>query len=339
MISQPEPNQHQQILPFRALDDTGPDPDETLTLRHYYSEWVLPELSHAAPRSLVEDSTALKHWEHYTHDPDIRGLTRQDLELLRDGMLQDEYAAATINKTWRELKMMMEFAHDERVISVVPKIGYRMKSMLLKEHPKIQRETISDFEVEQLWRSCQAATYPRDRVTPAPKSWRVALYLFWLYGARTWDVFSLEWKNVKFRDRLIQFEAMKTRKLQGLPLTDLGIRHLRSISNHSHRVFPGFNSRGCFLKRTGKWKTGYYTTWRNEIFRTSEIETYIVLKNFRETMLTRFNGNADEPGLGNWIAGHYVPGVSAQCYDLPTKRIRKAIESVTVPACFEEIQH
>ena len=112
------------------------------------------------------------------------------------------------------------------------------------------------------------------------------------------------------------------------------IQHLKSIKGPGEKVFPGFNTKGCWLHENQKWKRGYYTTWRNEIQRDAKLQG-IWIKHFRETMLTRNNGI--EAGLGNWMAGHYMPGVSAQSYDLPTKRIREAVESTPVPECFYEI--
>ena len=37
------------------------------------------------------------------------------------------------------------------------------------------------------------------------------------------------------------------------------------------------------------------------------------------------------------LAAHYVPGVSAQFYDMPTTRIRDAIDSTVLPDCFYDL--
>ena len=252
--------------------------------------------------------------------------------------LRIEFAGAVYHLTGRGNARQRIFAdaQDRGLIPRIPSLGRRKRSRLCKERPKVQRECLTPAEVASLWLNCRHATYPAHSQFPAPKLWRVAMVLFWVYGVRTIDTLrELKWSSIRFNDRLIQFAAFKTSKLQGLPLTDLVIEHLRSIKGHSERVFPGFNTTGCFLHKPQKWKRGYYSTWRSEICAHATLEADVVLKNFRETMLTRFNGI--EPGLGNWIAAHHVPGVSAMHYDLPTHRIRAAVEAAPVPQCFQEI--
>ncbi len=84
-----------------------------------------------------------------------------------------------------------------------------------------------------------------------------------------------------------------------------------------------------------KFPPGYYATWRHEICEQAALLAPIQLKHFRERVVTRYN--AMHPGLGSWIAGHYVPGVSAQSYDLPTDQIREVLGSAPVPECFRSI--
>lgn len=328
-------------IPFPTLAKTANDlpfdPQEQVSVRRYYECCVFPQIrEEQAQRSLDEDRVALNRWEDCTGNPDIREVGPVDLERFRDGLIARGCKGPTINKYWRELKAIFADAEDRGLIPRVPSLGRRRRSRLVKESPKMQRECITVDEVTRLWRACAAASYPAGTQFPAPKLWRVAVVLFWTYGARTLDMLrELRWDNIRFNDRLIQFEAMKTTKLQGLPITEVVERHLRSIRGHAERVFPGFNTPGCFLKRPQRWKRGYYTTWRSEITAGAGIEESIILKNFRESVVTRYNGI--EPGLGAWIAAHHVPGVTAMHYDLPTQRIRQAIESAAVPECFCEV--
>ena len=344
-LPQDDCNERQFLIPFRVEDD-GPQPDELITLRLMYERWMLPEISHLQPTSLCEDRNALGHWERHTGNPDVRDARenqREYLTRLRDGMKADGRSDATINKTWRELKSMFSYASNElRLIDQVPQIAYRMRSKLVIEKPKVQRETLRTDEITRLWRACSKATYPSGKGQfPAPKLWRVAIVLFYTYGPRTEDVVKhLRWDNIKFHDRMIQFMAMKTRKLQGLPLTDLVIEHLHSIRGVLDKPFGTFKTTGALLKakagKPAKWLRGWRTTWRNEIlpaagFRDGDVD----IQNFRETMLTNYN--TIEPGLGSWIAAHAEKGTSAKFYDLPTRRIREAIEGAPMPECFKEI--
>lgn len=329
-----------QILKFPTLAErTGQvDPNSPLTLRSYYESCLLPELSEQAPSSLKEDRTALNHWERLTDNPDIRTIGDEQLRAVRDQMIEAGYADATINKTWRELRAMLAAANDDGFIDSTPYLkqrqkGRRVRCRLVQEQPKRQREIVTEAELERLWIACKHATYPKGGQFPAPLLWRSLLVVMWTYGARTLDVLKhLEWDEILWTQKLFRLHAHKTRKIQGLPITPAVEKHLRQIKGHANRVFPGFNSPGCFLHKTGKWKRGFYTTWKNEICRNAGIEIPIQLKHFRERVVTHYN--EIEPGLGAWIAGHFVPGVTAQNYDLPTKRIRDVIESAPVPACF-----
>lgn len=324
------------ILKFPSLlEREGTPLPSTITLRTYYTSILLPDLAGQADTSLKEDRTALNHWELHTPNQDIRDIGKEDLYAFRDGMLTAGLKPPSVNKYWREVKAMLEAAREDEIILRVPAIGRRQKCRLVDEGPKRQREPLTEAELERLWKACSKATYPRHKQFPAPKLWRVALVLWWTYGQRTMDVLKrLRWDSIWWSEKVIRFEAQKTGKLQGLPLTPIVEQHLRSIKGHAERMFPGFNRAGCYLRAKQKWEPGYYATWRREICGQAGLAE-LNIKHFRERAVTFYNGI--EPGLGGWIAGHYMPGVTAQNYDLPTRRIREAICSAPVPACFAEI--
>lgn len=329
------------VIPFPTLHKPSQDlsfaPGAKITLRDYWTRCVLPDLNQMVSegemsrRSITEDRHALNAWERHTANPDIREVTPAILEQFKSSELERQLSPATINKHWRELSAMFSHAVYEELIPRKPQIGHRRRSRLLREPPKRQREALTEAEVERLWNQTNRATYPARSQFPAPQLWRVWIVLCHTYGPRPIDLKKLRWDDVRWNDRLLQFEATKTGKLQGLPLTDTVIAYLRSIKGHSELVFPGFRSTGCKLS-SGKWKRGYYATWRSEI--ADGLAPEIHFKNFRETMVTRYNRL--EKDLGAWVAGHFIPGVTAQNYDLPTEAIRKAIEAAPVPLCFLE---
>lgn len=317
----------QDQLPFQ--------PGDRVTLRLFYERCMLPEDADTlSSRTLAEYRCALNRWEESTRDPDLRECTAEDLRSLVHGLAQRGQNPRTINKTWRHLRCIFNYSRRRELIRTLPSLGRHGNSRLVKESPKQQREALIDAEVASLIESCRFATYPHAREIPTPKLWSVAIYLFWMYGARTFDVLrNLTWDSVRFQDRLLRFQALKTSKLQGLPLTDLGLRLLRSIRGHSERVFPGFNTKGSVLshgQRAGTTKRGYYTTWNLEISGNASVLDVVKMKHFRETAVTRWN--AVRPNLGSWIAAHYMPGVTAQHYDHPTREIREAIESFPLPS-------
>ena len=180
-----------------------------LTLRDYYLESILPEIQHEqAPSSLSEDRTALNHWERHTSNPALTEITAQHLAQLRDGLTSGGASPATVNKCWRELRSMFNWAAEDGAIEKAPQISRRSKSRLVKQPPKRQRETLTDAEISRLWLGCRKATYPAKQHCPAPKLWRVAIVLWYFYGARTLDVIGqLKWTNILWSDRLLQFTA------------------------------------------------------------------------------------------------------------------------------------
>lgn len=333
-------------FPSRAERDGTLNPGDSLTLGEYYRQRLLPELIDLSRRSLESDRLAIRKWEKWTSDPPLSVGTEvleENLCRFRAGLIESGAAPASINKHWREIKAIFDAAVADGYCRCTPLIHERRRgrvrrSRLVFEPRKRQRELITEAELTRLWSACSAATYPRGGQFSAPRLWRVALVLFWTYGARTGDFLrNLRWEHVRFGDQLLLFSAQKTSKLQGLPLTPTVMAHLRSIQGPSDsRVFPGFNSPGCHLRSPDRWKPGYYATWRGEICEQAALLVPIQLKHFRERVVTRYN--AMHPGLGSWIAGHFVPGVSAQHYDLPTDQIREVIYSAPVPECFREIE-
>lgn len=332
-------------FPSRAEREGTPRADESLTLGEYYRQRLLPELSDLSRRSLESDRHALTKWERYSGDPPLTAgadVLAESLRRFRQGLIEAGAAPASINKHWRELKAIFDAAVADGYCAATPLLQERRRgrvrrSRLVIEPRKRQRVLITEAELTRLWAACDHATYPAMEHSSAPQLWRVALVLFWTYGARTIDFLRhLRWEQVRFSDGLLLFTASKTSKLQGLPLTPIVTAHLRGIQGpESARVFPGFNSPGCHLRSPDRWKPGYYATWRHEICEQAALLAPIQLKHFRERVVTRYN--AMHPGLGSWIAGHYVPGVSAQSYDLPTDQIREVLGSAPVPECFRSI--
>lgn len=346
MIALTAPRAESTILRFPTLAERRGDinPSAPITLADYHRSVLLPDLADTVhgvrPRSLDSDRNALNHWKHHTGDPPLRDVTDAHLDLLEKGMAAKGCQPPTINKVWRELKAMFVAAVEDGFLQLVPipaqrRRGRRIRGQLVKESPKRQRPVLTADEVTRLWRACRFATYPQNVQFPAPKLHRVSIVLYWFYGPRTLDNFGLRWKeDILWRQLLVSFEAMKTSKLQGLPLHPLVAEHLKSIKGHSDRVFPGFNTPGCRFK-TGKWKSGFQTTWRREILANANLELPATYRHFRERVVTEFNDLGHN--LGDWITAHHIPGVGPQNYDLPTRQIREAMLAAPFPKCFEEI--
>ena len=358
-----------------------------VSLRMFYENYYLPGIRHdVTPKSLAQDRYALNQWERFTQDRDIRQVGPDDLAELRDNALATisrrgtPITKTTVNAIWRELKPVFRYAEELGKIERCPQIGIRAKSRLCKSDQRIQRDTITADEIQRLWIAASHADYPQKGAIPAARLFRVMMVLFWSYGARKSQFIErLVWDEIDFENRLISFQAIKTTKLQGVPLTDLVIRHLRSIKTSSRRVFANFNAGGSYISHREEsnehgavirrellppdqrhWVPGYYQTWNQRICPAAGVvpeagpdglaasvrqdwgdaaRPRITFQNFRQTMVTELNDRSQVQMVGNWVAAHYMPGVSAQSYDKPTERVKKAIEDrerELAPDCFHE---
>lgn len=373
MIAQPNADDPPRIIRMFPADQTSSlDATQRITLRMFYETELLADFEEEHSKATRREyRTALKHWESTTFDPDFREVSNQTIRQFRDGMLAKDLAPATCQKYWAHLAKVFRIAKDEGWISRRPGVSRSRKTQLVKVPPKTQRRVLLPDTVNRLVVACEQATYPlRANRT---RLWQVLLYLFWTYGIRTKDLISLARTDVDLETGFISFEAMKTSKLQSLPITDLGIKLLRSIETQTRSTwFPGFVTTGCWIsKRKGRelpeserrWKRGYYCTWNSEICPAAKVipstgpesvklavaamqdhAPVVWLKHFRECMVTQLNDASGHIGsvrkLGNWVAAHYQPGVSENSYDYPLEEIREAIahrEQNCLPDVFRKI--
>ncbi len=67
-----------------------------------------------------------------------------------------------------------------------------------------------------------------------------------------------------------------------------------------------------------------------------DVRPNLMFHHFRKTMVTELNIYSN--AAGNWVAAHYMSGVSEVFYDTPTERISKAVadrEADRLPQCFK----
>lgn len=369
------------IIPFRTPSEpTEPEVGEPLTLRGFYAAFLLPSRMRAARTTRALDRETLTAWEAFTSNPDLRAFdwstqeaTRASLRKLRAELQRfvtghEQSASAnmtTCNKRLRTIRHFLTRAADPidcGLIPHAPDLGRdftgtssRWQMRATKAPP---REIVSDDELTRLFNATAWARWPDKQLTGVCPVllWRVALLLLWSFGARTEDhFFGLTWDLVDFPKRLMRFQAEKTSKLQGVPLTDLLIRALQRIKSCASKLFVGFDTKGTWSKTNG-WQQGYYTTWSREILwhghfainrgpdnlqKQSEtwpdVRPNLMPNHFRKTMVTELNQYSDQ--AGGWVAAHYMAGVTNQFYDTPDERIRKAVqqrEDERLPQCFRE---
>lgn len=350
-----------------------PSPEPSMTLRQFYETQLLPTRQRRIKLNTKKaDFDALSAWEKTTDNVDLRSLdwstplaTRESLKAMRAQlqkfvleMQESGSSPSTINKRLRHIRTMLRKAADpidHALLSHVPDLGTGFtgtnSAWRVRENRSPPRAIVTADEMTRLFYATSE--------TSDPHLWKVIILLLWTYGARTEDAFfGMTWDLIDFRQSLLRFTAQKTSKLQGVPLTKLVIRALeslrnrRSLANHSESIF-GVIKRGTWTVSKG-WVEGYYTTWSRDILPAARISVNrgpaefqaacnarpglspnILFHDFRKCMVTELNIYSTQ--AGNWVAAHYMPGVSEQFYDTPTERIATSVaarESERLPECF-----
>lgn len=365
------------IIPFQrpqsqSFSASPPSQDaEPLTLRQFYEGHLFPVRERRiSERTLDSDMEAISAWERFTDNTNLRSLDwsspvaiRTTLRYLRTqlqkyvrGMEQAGLAASTINKRLRHLRTMLRKAADpidHALLLHVPDLGTDFtgtsSGWKMPESRLAPRATITMEEMEALFKATDASNDSH--------LWKSIIVLLWSYGARTEDTFlRISWDLVDLNKWLMRFTANKTSKLQGVPLTPLTQAVLLSLKDrgHSGAVF-GVLKKGTWTKSSG-WKPGYYTSWSRDILPAGRFQVNrgpedfqaacnvvenvrpnLLFHHFRKTMVTELNIYSAQ--AGNWVAAHYMPGVSEQFYDTPTERIAKAVqarEDERLPQCWKD---
>lgn len=366
------------IIPFaRPQQDSSFSPppppvqSEPLTLRQFYEGHLYPiRARRISARTHSSDLEAISAWEKFTANTNLRSLdwsspvaVRSTLRYLRTqlqayvrGMEQAGAQASTINKRLRHLRTMLRKAADpidHALLLHVPDLGTDFtgtsSGWKMPEVRLAPRETITAQEMTALFAATNASN--------DPQLWKAIILLLWTYGARTEDTFfRLSWDLIDFGKRLIRFTANKTSKLQGVPMTVATHAALKCLQERSQTgsIF-GTIKKGTWTAKGG-WKPGYYTTWSRDILPAGKFQIErgpaefqqatnavegafpnLLFHHFRKTMVTELN--CYSAAAGNWVAAHYMPGVSEQFYDTPTERVSKAVqarEDERLPDCWKQ---
>ncbi len=341
-----------------------------LTLSQFYFERLHKQRKqNHSQRTIADDTDAIRHWTRHTENIDLNSLEwqtadqqlsslrtlRSELQRMVRAMQAKQLSAVTINRVLRTLRAIFRMAADPidfGLISKAPDLGKQFtgtnSAWQLKETRRKSRKTITADEMERLFSATESANDPH--------LWKSIILMLWTYGARTEDTFfNLDAGLIDFESMVMQFTANKTSKLQGVPLTPLIANCIRSLNPIPGQRIFGRIPRGCWTS-TEKWKPGYYTTWSRDILpagrfevnrgpaehqaacaAAADVRPNLMFHHFRKTMVTELNIYSGQ--AGNWVAAHYMSGVSERYYDTPTERIAKAVtdrERERLPQCFKD---
>lgn len=340
-----------------------------LTIPDFYYERLFEfRKANLSPRTIDSDVDALNAWQVHTDNPDLYSLNwstrqqgveslrqlRQQLQKFVTSQLASGVSGVSINTRLRHIRSILRIAADpieHGLIDHVPDLGRAFtgtkSAWQIRAVRKKQRPTVTAEEMVRLFHATESADDPH--------LWKVIILLLWTWGARTEDTFfHLDWSLVDLQKNVMQFTANKTSKLQGVPLTPLIVRALQSIGTTEGPIF-GKLSKGNWTKKVG-WKRGYYTTWSRDILpagrfavckgppehkalcaKAEDVRPNLMFHHLRKTMVTELNIYSAQ--AGNWVAAHYMGGVSEMFYDMPTERIAKAVrdrEHDRLPAEFHD---
>ena len=371
-----------------------------MTLVDFYHDHIAEtRRENLAARTIDSDLAAVNAWKQYSDNIDLLSLRwdnktqkveslrilRSQLQLFVRNQLKrgGVISKVSINTQLRHLRLIFRIMADpieHGLIDAVPDLGRAFTGtksswQLTEKGVRLPpRNTITSEELTRLFHATEA--------TDDPHLWKVILLILWSYGARTEDTFfRLDWSLVDLAKNVMQFTANKTSKLQGVPLTPLIIRALKSLPSYQSRstVTEVTQQRGQRARQVGKslaselknpifgkipkgnwsrregWKKGYYTTWSRDILPAGRFEVKkgpsehkaasltpedvlpnVIFHHFRKTMVTELNCYSAQ--AGNWVAAHYMNGVSEVFYDMPTERIQTSVfsrEEQRLPECFK----
>lgn len=243
--------------------------------------------------------------------------------------MDEDVAAPTIGRRWRELKVFLEHAKKINAIR-----WYCIPELPPEDDLK---RVYTPAEVACLW----------DLLRPhvlLQSAFVVSLNC----GLRTNDLMCLPWSSlsVDVAGRpVLDFKARKTGKQQRLPLnatTLAAIERCRPISGHTPWIFFGLtNPEAKFPERTAfaLARRGLQRKiWTEANIRDHRKPDEILRKPWqagRATCSTRYD--TFHLGVASFVLGHSLEGVTARSYTEPTEIVWDAVRGVPQYECFREL--
>lgn len=291
-------------------------------LADYWRNIVKPEKSARARNTLSNYANAVQLWERF-EPPAGKRLGGMPISLINDGYAQAwcqaaalHVAPATVNSRWKQLRVILNHAQRNRVITRTPR----------PEPLSMGTRTTAIFAPDQIDSAYQAL---RNNV-----SLQVAFVLALNAGPRPVDLFLLHRDNIVWTGRpSITFTARKTGKAQTLPLADITLRHLARLPNppESQGYLFGHltdvNATDPERSRAARERNQEFA----ELLRIADIDFRKPWQAARATCNERLESHRE--GSGQFMLGHGST-LNSQSYREPSQLIYEAVNSVPQPDCF-----
>lgn len=187
---------------------------EPMTVRRWCEGWL------AAHKGAVSDGTYLAYEHRAMHflshlgtqaDALLGAVTKADVIAYRTSLLM-KVSPMTVNNAMKVLRMILDAARKERVISENPAADLKA----LKDEGKVDRRPFTSPELRAL-------------LSAASGEWR-SIILFGIYtGQRLNDIALMTWANVDTVAGEVRFRARKTSRFMAIPIAGPLLRHIATL--------------------------------------------------------------------------------------------------------------
>lgn len=296
-------------------------PDDTLTLRQAFDEFVAPDVNTLAPATIAGYDGALRRWEKITDNPPVGEIDNRAFARFRDALSEQGLAPATVNSQLRYLRRILRRigppdSRNPAGEGVISRIPYARQLRVDRKLPRIA----SREELSRLYHAAASASWPERDVEPADW-WRAFIVTAYNVGPRLSDIKALRSDHVSFEHGTIHFVARKTGKLQIIPANRVTLAHLKVIDGDRPTMFGISENRHALYRQ---WKS---------LKAIAGITQRLTFHDLRRTAGSAY-ANAGGLDVAATILGHSVSGVTAQYYVNPEERVRIAADQLQQPDAF-----
>lgn len=337
MIALRERTDEPRVIPFPAQGCRQPiAPRPILTLRDCWEQWIAAD-SRRSPNTLVDHRGSLTHWERLHGAIPIDSITAEHME-----RAAAELGEHTARKVLALVKQLLRLALKHRALDQLPEFP----QLHIRRSQQLGR-AVSIEEIDRLYQSCEAASWPVLGDLSPQFVWETWLILFWIYGARTQDFVGyksskcdgLLWSGVVFDTACpiyfnlahphgwLDYQPTKTRQSSGarviLPIHPiLRPRLERFVGMDPRRVFPN-----------GRSQVHFAQTWA-AIRQRSGIQQDVTISGSGRRSIRKAcnqNWNARYGGLGAYVLGHSPRGVNESHYEDWVRHAVRFIDQLQLP--------
>lgn len=314
---------------------------------------------------------ALAFWKNRSHveilRPIVASLTIQHLTAYQQWLRKNGRKGLYINGSVGIIQQILRCAESSGLITHVP----RAKPVPAKK--AAAKIYLIDSQLSDLWEAFGESTWPVKRQGfrplhyPSPMAWRCCLVLWTLYGFRTQELIpleskakSLKWKHIhdcyetpnpagqtKNEWGWIVFTPGKQERVKPEPLYLPLTRHARAALEHLRPVDWKPDEAVCNWTYSS---SSFYPEWHAATARAGikpKTGEPLEPKHLRKTCSTRSDDWC--PGAADYITGHASDRsgqaqvadagskVSGMHYKNAENKVKQCLDTIPLPACFDEI--